>query len=273
MLDNNCTYLVAANGYLLGSESGVLRFTKDELSGLAIDAHYPVGLIDEGEYRVAITQGDSLPNGVDREELCGLRTMLSKIKTEQEYTLLASAAQIATWHDSFQFCPRCATKLDSHEDELAKVCSSCAHHQYPRISPCIIVLVKNGNRCLLAHGSKFAPGRYSTLAGFIEAGESAENAVVREVKEEVGINIENIEYCFSQSWPFPHSFMLGYMADYAGGDITPDGVEILDADWFSVDDLPTLPPKFTIARRLIDRFLIETGAEVRDDSSPFFTAE
>jgi len=273
VLDKGCIYLVAVNGYLLGYESGVLEFTQESLADVEIEASYPIGLISDADYRVVIVKGDELPAGTEKDRLCGLRTILSTITNEQQYTLLASASQIVTWHLSFKFCPRCATRLDAHSNELAKICGSCGHHQYPRISPCIIVLVKKGDRCLLAHGSKFAPGRYSTLAGFIEAGESAENAVVREVQEEVGITVGNIEYCFSQSWPFPHSFMLGYMADYVAGDITPDGEEILDADWFSADDLPTLPPKFTIARRLIDRFLTESGHELVDQSSPFFTTE
>ena len=111
------------------------------------------------------------------------------------------------------------------------------------------------------------------MAGFIEAGESAESAVIREVQEEVGIKVKDVEYCFSQSWPFPHSFMLGFFAEYESGDITPDGFEILDADWFGVDSLPSLPPRFTIARRLIDKFLIEQGVAIDQESALFFPAK
>ena len=116
------------------------------------------------------------------------------------------------------------------------------------------MLVRNGKRCLLAHAAHFDEKRYSTLAGFIEAGETAEAAVAREVMEEVGIKVGNVTYHCSQSWPFPHSLMLGYFADYEAGDIVPDGVEILDAQWFDQNTLPSIPPPFTIARKLIDHF-------------------
>ncbi|WP_067865491.1 NAD(+) diphosphatase [Neptuniibacter marinus] len=273
MSDSHCVYLLATNEQLIGTASGVLTFSESDLVNTPLIASYPLGLLENADYRVAIVAEGELPASVDPEALCGLRTMLAAVEDESTYTLLSSAAQIVTWHESFKYCPRCAAPLEAHQNELAKVCGSCFHRQYPRISPCIIVLVRKGDQCLLAHASKFAPGRYSALAGFIEAGESAENAVVREVKEEVGIRIKNLTYCFSQSWPFPHSFMLGYMAEYDSGEITPDGEEILDAGWFSASDLPVLPPKFTIARRLIDRFLIDIGESLPEDSALFFTAE
>jgi len=271
--DSNCIYLLASNEHLIGTASGVMTFSAEDLTDIPLIASYPLGLIDHANYRVGIVAEGDLPEQVDQDALCGLRTMLASVEDETTYTLLSSAAQIVIWHESFKFCPRCAAPLHAHSGELAKVCSSCAHRQYPRISPCIIVLVRKGDQCLLAHASKFAPGRYSALAGFIEAGESAEHAVVREVKEEVGITVKNLTYCFSQSWPFPHSFMLGYMAEYESGDITPDGEEILDADWFSASNLPVLPPKFTIARRLIDRFLVDIGETLPEDSTLFFAAE
>ncbi|PIE25355.1 MAG: NAD(+) diphosphatase [Neptuniibacter caesariensis] len=266
-------YLLAYDQRLLGTASGVLTCSEAELDSLDVEAVYPLGLVHANRFKLAILASDKLPAGVEMEQLVGLRSMLAVLSNEDDYVLLSAAAQVATWHVSFKFCPRCATKLAIHSDEFAKTCPSCGHHQYPRISPCIIVLVRNGNKCLLAHAAKFAKKRYSTLAGFMEAGESAERAVVREVAEEVGIRVKNVQYCFSQSWPFPHSLMLGFFADYESGDIKPDGVEILEADWFSVDELPDLPPGFTTARRLIDRFLLQQGADIDQDSALFLPAE
>ncbi|MCP4597900.1 NAD(+) diphosphatase [Neptuniibacter sp.] len=274
MSNKNYQYLLAANGRLLGDESGVLFKAHSELDELKTMAVLDVGQINDQQYAVAILEKNTpIDSLIDMDSCVGLRSMLGHVETEEEYALLATAAQLVTWYESFKFCPRCATELSLHPHERAKVCGGCGHHQYPRISPCIIVLVKKGEQCLLAHAAKFAPGRYSTLAGFIEAGESAEHAVHREIEEEVGIKVKNIEYCFSQSWPFPHSLMLGFMAEYDSGDIQPDGIEILEADWFSADKLPTLPPRFTIARRLINRFLEEIGAEIEPDSALFFPTE
>jgi NAD+ diphosphatase len=183
-----------------------------------------------------------------------LRDLLARAADETEYARLARASQLATWHDQHRFCGRCGDRLEMHPQDLARQCGRCGLVHYPRISPCIIVLVTRGRRCLLAHSARFPAGRYSALAGFIEAGETAEAALKREVQEEVGIEVDNIRYFASQAWPFPHQLMLGFFADYAGGELRPDGEEILRADWFGVDELPSLPPPFSIARRLIDHF-------------------
>lgn len=266
-------YILGYNERILGTDAGVIVCNEQELKDLDVEVTYPLSLTKDERYKLAILASEKLPQSIQASELVGLRKMLSQISDEDQYVLLSSAAQIAIWHASFKFCPRCATELEIHSGEFAKICPSCAHHQYPRISPCIIVLVKKGDQCLLAHAAKFASGRYSTLAGFIEAGESAESAVVREVEEEVGIRVKNVEYCFSQSWPFPHSLMLGFFADFDSGIIRPDGEEILQADWFSVDNLPQLPPRFTIARRLIDKYLLEQGVCLDKESALFFPAE
>ncbi len=165
------------------------------------------------------------------------------------------AAQIIEWHNTHQFCGRCGVKLFESDVEHAKVCPDCKYHFYPRISPSIIVLIKRGKEILLARSPHFSENIYSTLAGFVEPGESVEDAVHREVWEEVGIKIKNLKYRGSQPWPFPNSLMLGYTAEHAAGEITIDGVEISDAGWFSLDKLPQLPNKISIAHELISLFI------------------
>lgn len=185
-----------------------------------------------------------------------LRESLAKAKDEVEYAELSKNAQLSRWQEHAKYCCICSGELKPHPIEsIARQCSVCEHIHYPPISPCIIVLVTRGDLCLLAHASKYPSGRYSTLAGFIEPGESAEQAVAREVKEEVGIDVCNIRYVKSQSWPFPHSLMLGYFADYLSGEIVPDGEEILEARWFDPNHLPDLPPEFSISRQLIEAFV------------------
>ena len=193
-----------------------------------------------------------------QDRLLGLRQLLIGADAELG-SLLNRTAQINSWFRNHRFCSRCGTEVSRYDADFATICDDCGYHQYPRISPCIIVLVVRqgaaGEQCLLANAANFDPNRYSTLAGFIEAGETAEDAVAREVREEGGIEIGNIRYWKSQPWPFPHSLMLGFFADYAGGELIPDGKEILKAAWFDKDRLPQLPPKLSISRALVDGYL------------------
>ena len=136
-------------------------------------------------------------------------------------------------------------------------CHSCQHRCFPRISPCIIVAIKRQGEILLAHGRNHPQGIYSILAGFVESGETLEQAVHREVGEEVGIKVNNLCYFNSQPWPFPHSLMVGFLADYESGELEVDGVEILDAKWFAPDSLPPIPPSFSVAGQLIQKTLAD----------------
>lgn len=189
----------------------------------------------------------------DSAKVLDLRAELERSDPFQ-YQLLSRAQQLLNWRINHQFCGRCGGPTAFGLTEMVLKCSDCGHHAYPRLSPCIITLVEDGDRILLAHNAKFTPNRFSTLAGFIDAGETAEQAVAREVKEEVGVEISNVRYFKSQQWPFPDSLMLAFFAQYAGGDIKPDGHEILEGRWFTKDELQTvvLPPKFAISRALID---------------------
>jgi NAD+ diphosphatase len=143
------------------------------------------------------------------------------------------------------------------DGERSLRCPACGLLCYPRISPAVIVLVRRGDEALLARGARFPLPFYSTLAGFVEVGESLEQTVHREIREEVGVEVDRVTYFGSQPWPFPHSLMVGFTAEWASGEIRPDGTEILDARWFAADALPQVPPPLSIARRLIDAWVAD----------------
>jgi len=143
------------------------------------------------------------------------------------------------------------------------LCPACGFTAYPRIAPAMMVLVRRDDRILLGRSSRFVQGVYSALAGFVEAGESIEDCIHREVLEEVGIEVRDLRYFTSQAWPFPHSLMIAYTAEYAGGDMRPCDAEIADAKWFSIDALPQLPSPISVSRKLIDA-TIERLREARD---------
>ncbi|EGW41713.1 NUDIX domain protein [Desulfosporosinus sp. OT] len=183
-----------------------------------------------------------------------LRRLLGQIP-EDLFFLAGKAYQILHWDRTHQYCSQCGVRTENKMDERAKICPSCSFVNYPRISPAIIVAITRGREILLAKGSCFQGGFYSVLAGFVELGETFEDCVQREVEEEVGLKVKNIRYFGSQPWPFPDSLMVGFTAEYASGDITIDKKEILDAGWFTVEQLPKIPGIGSIARQLIDRFV------------------
>lgn len=167
------------------------------------------------------------------------------------FTTIGRAAQLLSWERDHQFCGRCGGPMQAAESERAMQCQGCETLLYPRIAPCVITLVTRGEEMLLAQSARFSRTMFSTLAGFIEAGESAEDTLRREVREEVSVDVENIRYFGSQPWPFPSQLMLGYFADYAGGELQPDLDEISEAHWFHPSELPPVPPPASIAGQLI----------------------
>ncbi|MGL4318991.1 MAG: NAD(+) diphosphatase [Pseudomonas sp.] len=171
------------------------------------------------------------------------------------FRMLSFAEQIGTWSDQQRFCGRCGSANRQVPGERCMRCPQCGLDGYARISPSMIVLVTRGDEVLLARSPRFVPGVYSTLAGFVEPGESAEECVIREVREEVAIEVGNLQYLGSQGWPFPHSLMLGFHAEYVAGEIVPQADEIEDARWFHIEELPPLPMQRSIARYLIDLHL------------------
>jgi len=178
---------------------------------------------------------------------------------EATLTIVGRAIAAVEFETMTRFCGRCAAKTEANPSEGGKRCPSCSATFYPRIAPAVIVLVEREGRLLLARGARHPPGMASALAGFVEAGESLEEAAVREVQEEVSLTITDLRYFGNQPWPFGHSLMIGFFARHAAGEIEVDGNEIVEANWFTLDALPVLPPPFTIARKLIDAYRARTG--------------
>jgi len=181
----------------------------------------------------------------------GLRSLFLQVP-DPLLALAGRAFQIAEWDRSHQFCGRSGAPTRDTAEERGKECPTGGHVVYPRVSPAMMVLVTRGRELLLARASRFPSGMYSALAGFVEPGESIEDCIHREVREEVGVEVANLQYFASQSWAFPHSLMIAYTAEYAGGEMRPCDDEIADAQWFSIDALPRLPVPVSIARKLID---------------------
>lgn len=173
------------------------------------------------------------------------------------FGMVGRAMHTCDWLTTSRYCGRCGTATTRADHERSMACPSCGLHVYPRISPAIITLVRKGDLALLASNAKFPGAFYSTLAGFADIGESLEETLVREVKEEAGIDVSNVRYFGSQPWPFPNSLMIAFTAEWASGDIVIDPSEISDAKWFAADALPTIPPPLSIARRLIDAWVEE----------------
>jgi len=181
----------------------------------------------------------------------GLRSLFLKIP-DALLALAGRAFQIVEWDRSHRFCGRCGTATEDKTEERAKICPACGHVVYPRVSPAMMVLVTRGSELLLARANRFPGAMFSALAGFVESGESLEDCIRREVREEVGIEVERLTYFASQSWPFPHSLMIAFNAEYSSGEPRPCDPEIAEVKWFSVDALPQLPGPVSISRHLID---------------------
>ena len=184
-----------------------------------------------------------------------------ELTAEPLFMLAGRAVQLLDWQRHHRFCGQCGSLNERKSDEFAMQCPGCGLLVYPRISPAIMVLVRDGERLLLARSHRFKPGVYSALAGFLEPGETLEQCAAREVREEVGVEIANLRYFASQPWPFPNSLMVAFFADYAGGEIRPDPNEIEAADWFTRDQLPLLPDPISISRRLIEAALLELAGQ------------
>jgi NAD+ diphosphatase len=195
-------------------------------------------------------------------EFQGLRRLYGAL-ADEVYRMAGRAVQVVEWDRSHQFCGRCGTPTQRMSGEMAKRCPACGQTDYPRISPAVIMRVERGAQILLARGPQGRPGAYSVLAGFVEPGESLEQAVAREVMEEVGVEVADVRYFGSQPWPFPNSLMVGFTARWAAGDIRLQEAEVEDARWFTVNDMPLVSPPLSIARALIDDWVRGQGGDPR----------
>ncbi len=222
----------------------------EELGVSATQQHYLGRYEGRACYALDVAEGTA-PGGMDFKDLRQVYAGLD----EDLFVLAGRAVQIVEWDRTHQYCGRCGGKTYTRDNERAKACPECKLMNFPRLSPAVIMAVERGNELLLARSSRFPSGLYSVLAGFVEPGETIEECVVREVREEVGVSVGNVRYVASQPWPFPNSLMLGFSAEYRSGEITPDPVEIAAAGWFTADALPSIPGRISIARRLIDRFV------------------
>jgi NAD+ diphosphatase len=215
-------------------------------------AAVPLGLL-AGRPCVAVTvpAGTPAPDGLDFLALRALHGVMD----EGLRTLAGGGFQLLHWQRVHRFCGACGTQNEKKSGERALVCPSCGQLAFPRIDPAVICGIRRGDRLMLAHNRRFRGTMHSLIAGFVEVGETLEGAVAREIREEIGIEVKNIQYFGSQSWPYPSTIMLGFVAEHASGELTPDGDEIVTADWFERDQLPEIPGPGSISRRIIDAFV------------------
>jgi NAD+ diphosphatase len=225
--------------------------TTEEFAALEHDESHFMGYFgDDPCFAASISSSDAT--------YANLRANLGKINPAY-FDLAGRAIQVCDWSRTHKFCGNCGAETMQAGHDRSMVCSPCKLSFYPRLSPSIIVLVHRDDEVLLGRNHMFPKGLFSTLAGFVEPGESIEETVRREVKEEVGVNVGKLSYRGSQPWPFPNSLMLGFHAQYDDGDIVLQEDEIAEADWFRCDDLPMIPGKFAISRWLIDEYLSMRG--------------
>lgn len=227
-----------------GPEPAGLKLTIGHQHYLGSLGHIPC-------FTAELLSDSPLPAG---SHLSGLRRLFG-LMDETLFWISGRAIQIVDWERTHRFCGRCGTATQFAPNERAKICPNCQLTNYPRLSPAIITAVIRNNQILLARAHRFRAGMYSVLAGFVEPGESLENCVQREIKEEVGLEVNNISYFGSQPWPFPNSLMIAFTCTYVGGEIKLQDSEIEAADWFTADNLPPIPVPPTISRALIDWFV------------------
>lgn len=256
--DNQLAYWFIFTGDRIAAYSEQPQPIQATWQELSFVHHYEDAIVEIGEYQSFPCYAIDLRSEQPDSEAITTHSLRSYFLHGHNalFALVARAWQLVLFLRTHQFCGQCGSRMRQIEWELATACDTCGHRCYPRISPCIIVAIRKGDSLLLAQGpSQRERKMHSTLAGFVESGESLEQAVHREVMEEVGIRIRNLEYFGSQPWPFPHSLMVGYLAEYESGSIQVDGKEILEADWYTRETMPFTPPPLSIAGKLIEETL------------------
>jgi NAD+ diphosphatase len=236
-----------------GDEVAIPRWASTEEAGLLPVRTQFLGTLDGTPCYSGELAEEVEPKGTSFRPLRPLLGVLP----EEMFSLAGRAFQVMDWDRTSRFCGKCGGRTDPMEGERGRVCAGCGLHFFPRVSPAVIVAVVRDGKILLAQSRRFPSAFYSVLAGFVEPGETFEECVHREIREEVGIEVENIRYFGSQPWPFPHSLMVGFTASFAGGNLVLEEKEIVQAGWFGPEEvLPLRIPRHgTIARRLIEGFL------------------
>ena len=222
--------------------------------GPAEDALY-LGELDGEPCFARLVEHGGAPAG---SEPLPLRQLFGALPDET-FGVAGRALGLTAWDRDHRHCGRCGAATARSPRERVRTCTACGHTAYPRLSPAVIALVERDGRCLLARNARTRMPFFSTLAGFVEVGETLEDCVHREIREEAGIAVADVRYFGSQPWPFTGSLMIGFTARWAGGELVPDPEEIADAAWFAPDALPLVPPPLSIARALIDDFVRRCG--------------
>lgn len=247
-------YYIFKDGKILMRRGGRPFPNSDEVRGLE-SLFEASGVLDRknpsGDRWAVLPSGAAVPDWLEQVE----RRSVWQILGERQFRRVGKAFHLSDWQRTRRYCGVCGAQTELDEGEWAMICRSCGEIYYPVIAPAMIVAVERDGKLLLGHGANFPPGRYSVLAGFVEPGENLEECVKREVNEECGINIKNVTYFGSQMWPFPRSLMVGFTAEWESGEIEVDNEEMLQADWFSVSNLPDIPENISISWRLIDNFV------------------
>jgi NAD+ diphosphatase len=242
-----------------GGKSGIPKVENLQMLGLnTVRSLYIGNYCGCNCYTAELSDLDCLPEGFVLEDL---RTLFPELGNDF-FQIALLAVHLIEWDKRCAYCSRCRGELKPCEDMRAKQCILCGMLEFPRISPAVIVLIEKEDEILLARSAQFKDGFFSVIAGFVEPGEGLEDTVHREVLEETGIKVKNIKYFGSQPWPFPDSLMIGFTAEYDSGEIHIDGEEIVEAAWYKADALPKLPGSISIARHLIDWFVIKHSGSV-----------
>lgn len=251
---------IAAHRYVHVVGSAV--FVDDRSADDTWDAHF-LGVMSDGDTGAVAYWGVDVPRGDDPSygAAVDLYSYFGRA-SEVEWLVAGRAVQLVEWARTHRHCGRCGERTEQQPHERAMKCPACGLLAFPRLAPAMITLVTRGapgpdQQVLLARGVQFRAPMYSCLAGFVEPGESLEEAVIREVREEVGVEVDDVRYWGSQPWPFPHSLMIGFTARWTSGDIVCDPTEIADAQWYTRSNMPPIPPPISIARKIIDAWLTE----------------
>lgn len=228
------------------------NFQLPKVEKLADDLHF---ISDEQVIARDLQIEEAIPEGY---QLIPIRQLITQW-TKREFKQASRAIQLLEWRRNHKFCSHCGTETEVHSSEYAMVCPACRYHQYPRVQPCVITVITRGNEILLAKNTKNKSNMYGLIAGFVEVGETLEEAVARETQEEIGLKLKNIQYLSSQPWPFPSNLMIAFKAEYASGEIELQEEEISDAQFFKFDQLPEIPFAGSIAHAMIQHVIYNTS--------------